>query len=824
MAVLVSESSKSPKLGPVGTPPVRSSSSIVMQTVASSPRIHHLGAPYAGSTPLLSPGMSPLLAPSAMPPALPSAMPASVTRRSLVGPASPSWQVLPAPATTSQAKTVALTNAVVAAAAAAPLVARSSPGQTYLQTRRSSAPPARARWATAGSADDFEITGLPELELTASRGSSDQALPPGAPAQSSVSVPSNPGAPSAALVAAVNMAAAAPIEGGSRRPSVTSIDGMPVQHRWSQVVTAAGPEGNRRRWASMTDEELFYVQRGSVTHAYSPMMGALQASPVLGPCGGHVGRSPALGPRPPPARRRWASISDDEGQSPMLGFMRSPYRGPLRRSSRSLNPGVAPVTTLSNGLPVSGATTLSGLAAAAVPSSSQPPAIGTPEIVGLSAGSAVPSSPFMLPSAAPPVPPLGGGATSSMSSAAVPYGTMTISAGDPSLMQPTMIYDPYSDPMAWGAAANAPGIWGAGGAQPFYPGQPYHGMYGQMPMAQQHWTMQQVGGYPVQQVAQFQAKPAPGRQFASTKGGKGAARGPADGTVVAGGRPVRALSGWTAIWVGERAFRAPASMKEQMESIGFLVKIYRSHDKCCRALDKKPHISTTSAFVVSEVDAVPMLSYLQGRGFGDMRIVVDCDASAPPAPELLAELEQLEHTEDLNVSVGRSWDEVLAKLRAMNLEMPARDPAWDSAKGDGDEDLNTPSAGAMGTLGEGGIGAPWTLIWISDQAFKPAAVQLKATLENLGCQVKGYKTHRNAARALDKKRALVRTIVLVSGAEAASFLAYLASRPELAATRIVVEANARSVPVRETETCEVADGFENAVEVLRRISSEPGFA
>ncbi|CAE8727170.1 unnamed protein product, partial [Polarella glacialis] len=119
---------------------------------------------------------------------------------------------------------------------------------------------------------------------------------------------------------------------------------------------------------------------------------------------------------------------------------------------------------------------------------------------------------------------------------------------------------------------------------------------------------------------------------------------------------------------------------------------------------------------------------------------------------------------------------------------------------------------------------PWTLVWISDQAFKPTAVSLKGSLENLGCQVKGYKTHKNAARALDKKRALVRTVVLVSGAEAAPFLAYLAARPELGQTPIVVEASARAVPIREGPTCVVADGFEAACEAVWKIAADPGFA
>merc|ERR1712039_931512 len=115
---------------------------------------------------------------------------------------------------------------------------------------------------------------------------------------------------------------------------------------------------------------------------------------------------------------------------------------------------------------------------------------------------------------------------------------------------------------------------------------------------------------------------------------------------------------------------------------------------------------------------------------------------------------------------------------------------------------------------------PWTLVWVSDQAFKPAAGAQKAKLEALGCQVKGYKTHKNAARALDKKRALARTVVLVSGAEAAPFIAYLQGRPEISQTRVVVETSSRAVPVREGPTVMMVEDFDSAVQAVRRVALE----
>lgn len=119
---------------------------------------------------------------------------------------------------------------------------------------------------------------------------------------------------------------------------------------------------------------------------------------------------------------------------------------------------------------------------------------------------------------------------------------------------------------------------------------------------------------------------------------------------------------------------------------------------------------------------------------------------------------------------------------------------------------------------------PWTLVWISDQAFKPTAVSLKTQLESLGCQVKGYKTHKNAARALDKKRGLVRTVVMVTAAEALPFLQYLQSRPELLSTPVVVEATSRgfgSLP--KSPNVQVCDSFDSAAKAVWTVAHEPGF-
>merc|ERR1719343_166151 len=80
-----------------------------------------------------------------------------------------------------------------------------------------------------------------------------------------------------------------------------------------------------------------------------------------------------------------------------------------------------------------------------------------------------------------------------------------------------------------------------------------------------------------------------------------------------GDKPTRQQNGWTAVWIGERAFRAHASKKDEVETLGFSVKIYRSPDKCARALDKRNAIPPTHLFLVSEVDTEALLKYLQTR-------------------------------------------------------------------------------------------------------------------------------------------------------------------------------------------------------------------
>jgi len=481
--------------------------------------------------------------------------------------------------------------------------------------------------------------------------------------------------------------------------------------------------------------------------------------------GYNLGLAPSSGPGP--ARKRWASISDDEA-SPMLWPMRSP--GLRARRSHSSTPLAGP--SLHQG------------------------GAGT-SLARVVEHQAAPSSPFMLPHAHP--------ATTSPAidpNALAAWGGMYGPAMAPMPQQP--VATTWTAGRTWNPYVPAPGAWMHAGGYPA-PAAVYQPL---MPAA--HGPTVTAMGVPM----------APG-----AAAGSGAERAP------------RALGGWTVVWVGERAFRAAAAAKERVESIGFLLKVYRSHDRCCRALDKKAHIAPTNVFLLSRAEAEPMLRYLCGRGAGGFQIVVDAEGSSPAEVQHL--ISGVVHPPESSLMIAYSWDEVLATLAAVSMETNSHLPA-PSDFGPTVDEAEAPEREVQGAAASG-VGvlpgsepahcvgscaasdAPWTLVWISDQAFKPAATALKAQLEGLGCQVKGYKTHRNAARALDKKRALARTVVLVSGAEAAPFLAYLSARPEIASTRVVVEASARAAPVPESPTCQVVESFDAAVVAVWKVAADPGF-
>jgi len=583
------------------------------------------------------------------------------------------------------------------------------------------------------------------------------------------------GAPSAVLAAAVQLAAAASVgpEDAAAVLVLESSDVVGVPASPLLAAALAPGNGRRPRWASMTEDDMRRLPTGS------PL---LQASPVLravvpGTPSPHLAPAPAWQPAAMTsgwllpggglsssavsfqgqARRRWASISDDEAASPMMW----PQRSPLHRSRRS----------------------------------SSQPLVG-PGAAGGSGPSAMTASaqPFMLPQA---------------------HGPAGMQSG---LMDPHgSSWGQHFVGNAGGCVQPATGAWAMGRQT----------MWGPSAAMAQQWGMPGGAGPPMMQAGMaWSGGVCVGTACMPMAGNLGA-------MMSSGGeRAMRALNGLTVVWVGERAFRAPAVMKEQIEGMGFLVKIYRSHDKCSRALDKKGTVASTNVFVVSEGDGGPLLKYLKSREARHIQFVVDAEHSTNPIEA--QRLAMHPAPEESSVAVAFTWDDVLLALQ--NVSMLASPQAMGGIVmmgGGGDVESVAGAASSMSPVGRGDLSvgetgvvsdSPWTLVWVSDQAFKPAAGAQKTKLEALGCQVKGYKTHKNAARALDKKRVLVRTVVLVSGAEAPPFLAYLTSRPEIAATPVVVEASSRSVPVRESSICKVVDSFEAAIEAVGQMAADPGFA
>jgi len=492
------------------------------------------------------------------------------------------------------------------------------------------------------------------------------------------------------------------------------------------------------------------------------------------------------------ARRRWASLSDDETQSPMLWPMRSPVLHGQRGGRRS-----------HSGTPLMG-----------------PSAGGIPGLAKVSEHAVAEEvEDFMLPPTPQPQAQLGTSPTSKQ----VP---MT----------------PENFPMAW------PNPWESG---------PMFGCDQAMAAQwQQQWIMRQgdpawpppwsqAGGlYPLapQVAGGFGAADSASSSFGWVPMGAAGAAEISQAQLWLGQEqaaeqmqlssdPSGSAAPCPLVWVGERAFRASAAAKEQIEGLGYSIKVYRSHDRCSRMLDKKSALASHSVFVLSEADAKPMLQYLRSRSATGVRVLVDAEGfSAQQVWELSETFPELEEASAVRVCV--SWDELLTSLceiyqEALYLGLSAANAKLQPATGPvmaPAESKQPKDAQGVEASNQKASENSWTLVWISDQAFKPTAVSLKTQLEGLGCQVKGYKTHKNAARALDKKRALVRTVVMVTGAEAPPFLQYIASRPELTSTPVVVEATSRSIPVRESPTVQVCDSFDAAANAVWKVAHEPGFA
>eukprot|EP00434_Breviolum_minutum_P038438 symbB.v1.2.034094.t1/scaffold4239.1/size42578/1 len=408
-------------------------------------------------------------------------------------------------------------------------------------------------------------------------------------------------APSAALVAAVQKAAKA-----SANPETLNFSPLPPHNRPLQASPFLRPEEvpeglvGRKRWASMTEEEMMTgIRRGSkelpLDLAAYPSPGM---SPTLAPTW-RVGRDAAADPYGPGARRRWASLSDDEAASPMLWPMRSPGLGPGLHVQR-------PGRRSQSNTPLLGPTGM-GLAKVSEHAECEdfmlPP---TPQA----------TSPTRSDRQAPNMSPTSQGKNMPMTPENYPmaWPNWDVMGGFPPAMEawPQMWIMPRDDglwPQVPGYTPGMPQVNEMGSYPPGV-GPPF----GWMPMAPdvqaaqaQMWlsgSSEMPGGDLSGPWMQFEDGAVPSMP-------SGMATSAAASLGVAGSTPLAQCS---LVWVGEKAFRAQAAEKEELERLGFTVKIYRTHDRCSRVLDKKSVLATTTVFLISEAEAMPMLEYLQKRG------------------------------------------------------------------------------------------------------------------------------------------------------------------------------------------------------------------
>lgn len=377
--------------------------------------------------------------------------------------------------------------------------------------------------------------------------------------------------------------------------------------------------------------------------------------------------------------------------------------------------------------------------------------------------------------------------------------------------------------------------------------------------------------------------------------------------------------GLTVFWVGERAFRAAPAMKEQVANLGYRIRIYRNHEKCRRAVEREPQCMVTAVFVVSVLDAEPLIEFLSSRTIVTGGVWFVIDASREP-PASMARLQYLPihfpERDGSQVVIAYTWEEIIATLGSFGAEAVASGVMAQTGGGcsgfsgcggtSGGDAGGAPCDGdggadASGEVGDGeapkGIAAwkqrlgltdshggrqehrasrdfatellpgqvarrsarggdsscqgggdasrippkpvdSWTLLWITDNAFKPTSTWQRVELERLGGQLKGYKCQKNAARALDKKRAIGRCVVLVSFNEAFATASYLQMRKDLGCLKVVVEARETDKEGKAWDKvdgilkkfaesghpAQVSHNFPDAVAAIRKVVDDAGWS
>lgn len=282
---------------------------------------------------------------------------------------------------------------------------------------------------------------------------------------------------------------------------------------------------------------------------------------------------------------------------------------------------------------------------------------------------------------------------------------------------------------------------------------------------------------------------------------------------------------FTVFWVGERAFRAAPAKKEQVASMGFRIRIYRNHEKCRRAVEKEPQALATSVFVASAADAEPLVTFLSTLSeHGGVWVVVENTSGSPTSRTDIEQVASLfPEGSGSQVVAANTWEEILATLGSFGADAIASGVAVHATAAS----LATSKEPIPPRVQPDNV---WTLFWVNDNAFKPGNTWQRAELEALGCQVKGYKTQRNAGRALDKKKIVGKCVVLVSVAEAAAMGKYLQQRPDLDSVKVVIEADKPEDEKLDTALVQldgfptqVSHSFHESVQAVRAAVQEAGW-
>jgi len=121
---------------------------------------------------------------------------------------------------------------------------------------------------------------------------------------------------------------------------------------------------------------------------------------------------------------------------------------------------------------------------------------------------------------------------------------------------------------------------------------------------------------------------------------------------------------------------------------------------------------------------------------------------------------------------------------------------------------------------------PWTLIWVSEHAFKQPSESTAKVFETLGCKVRRYRTSDNAIKAMEKKAEISNTILLVTKLQSRGMADFLAMRGLVEEVPLVVLGKPLAVQhsLPPMYPFAIAESCEDALDVVKAIAVQFGFA